>query len=168
MFKEDSFAVIGLDLSETNEPFVNIVTNRATDIVQQVLSVDRYFSHWTLEGDATTIPDYRIDLHFNVRPGSFSMLKGYMTIMTIGLTSPCRASHITLTALVTGPEATMCRAYTYSDSLSGRMGSQSSCEIPDESNRPEVFAKLLRKAFRQIAQDKLIEDLLPRAHQFPR
>jgi hypothetical protein len=51
----------------------------------------------------------------------------------------------------------MTRSYTFTDFLPGRMGQQNSCETQDESTRPDVFAKLLRRAFKQIAQDKLIE-----------
>lgn len=155
MRKDDAFAGIGLAARDT--PLVNIVINRAADIANQVLSVDRPFARWTIGDNATPVPDYRIDLHFDVKPGSFSISRAYLGIMTLGLTSPCRRSTITLTATVTGPGAVMTKSYTFTDSLSGRMGAQSDCEIPDETTRPEIFAKLLRRVFRQIDQDKLIE-----------
>jgi hypothetical protein len=157
MRKDDAFAGFGLTAQDKEAPLVNIILNRATDIAAQVLNVDRYFAHWTIGDNDTKVPDYRIDLHFDVQPGSVSMLKGYLTIMTMGLTSPCRTSKITLMATVTGPDAVMTRSYNFTDSLFGRMGDHNDCEIPDESKRPEVFAKLLRKAFEKIAQDKLIE-----------
>jgi hypothetical protein len=161
--KDEAFAGVDLAGPEMQAPFVAILLNRATDIASQVLRVDRPFTRWTIGDEASQRPDYRVDLHFDVQPGSFSIGKAYMAIMTGGLTSPCRGSNVVLTATVTGPGATLTKSYIFNDSLSGHMGANNTCEIPNEFNRPDVFAKLLRRAFQQIAEDKLIDLSVPPA-----
>jgi len=156
MRNDGVFAEMDLAGPEAYAPLVSLRINRADDIAEQVLRVDRNFSRWTMEAEGASVPDYRIDLLFDVQSGSFSPSKAYLGIMTGGLVSPCRSSTITLCATVTGPGAAMTKSYLFSESLSGHMATRTACEVVNETTRPEAFAKLLRKAFRQFERDELV------------
>lgn len=155
----------GLDAPDVKSPMVGFVVDRGEEIAAQVLSVDRPFKRWVVNKEDGEPPNYRIDLCFDVYPGGFSILRGYLGILTIGLTSPCRWSTVTLAATVTGPHAATTRSYLFKRTLIGRMqpgGIDSpGCEQPDETSRPEVFAELLRELLEQISQDGLISMQAP-------
>jgi hypothetical protein len=161
MQKDDIFAEIASVSSETNEPLVHVDLNRAADIAAQVLTVDRSFARWAIGDQTSVISDYHIDMYFNVYSGSFSAGRAYLGIMTGGLTSPCRKSTVYLMTTVTGPGGLGTKSFLLTDSISGRMGSGSTdCETLSEATRPDVFTKLLRRAFRQIVDENLIHQEL--------
>jgi hypothetical protein len=144
--------------SGVQSPLVRVDVNRAQAITESVLRVDRPFNRWSLGDTADTIPDYRIDLHFDVKQGDASMPKVALTFATLGLVSPCGATTISLEATVTGPNALVARTYAFTRSLRGHIsnGGGAGCVEQDETNHPKAFADMVRNVLRQAAKDELI------------
>jgi hypothetical protein len=151
-------AFSGLELADRGQaPLVRVSANRGADIAEQVLRVDRPFDRWTMADDPNAVPDYRVDLYFDVRPGVFSIPKAYFAIMTLGVFGVCSSTPITLIATITGPHVAKTTSYVRSKSVRGHPAPNGSdCEGQDENSRPEVFAALLRQVFAQAVRDKVI------------
>ncbi len=143
--------------SDRQAPLVRVSANRAGAIAEQVLRVDRPFERWSMVDEPEAIPDYRVDLFFDVRPGTYSLPKAYFAIMTLGLFGVCTSTSITLIATITGPDVAKTTSYVRSKSVRGHLAANGSeCEGQNESSSPELFAALLRQVFEQAVRDKVI------------
>lgn len=160
MIRDNAFAPNSLAATEPQAPLVHVAANRGLEIVRQVLRVDRPFERWTLTEDSAALPDYRVDLYFDVKPGGFSVQRAYLAIMTAGLSGMCHSTPIKLIATVTSPDATRSMSYTAAESVRGHYKG-SDCEPQDESTRPEVFARLTRNVLAKLGRDHLIRPDIP-------
>ena len=155
MFEDDAFGLQPFVPARARPPLVRVTVNRADAIVEQVLRVDRPFERWAMTDRPGVIPDYRVDLHYDVRTRGFSIHRAYLSIMTFGATGMCKSTPVSLIATVTSPHAAKSISYQVSESVRGRFA-ETDCESQDETTRPEVFARLMRRVLAQIKSDALV------------
>jgi len=155
MFEENAFALQPFTPPRSMPPLVRVTVNRAEAIAEQVLRVDRPFERWAMTDRPGAIPDYRVDLHYDVRTRGFSIHRAYLSIMTFGAAGMCKSTPISLIATITSPHAARSVSYQATESVRGRFA-ETDCEPQDETTRPEVFARLMRGVLAKIKNDALI------------
>lgn len=151
MFADQVFEPVPPGMIRVTPPLVQVTANRAAEITAQVLRVDRPFESWTMDRDPAAVPTHHVDLFYDVKPRGFSLGRAYMSIMTFGLTGMCKSTPIALIATVTSPAAATAVSYSVSETVRGRFA-ETECEVQDETTRPEVFARLLRKLLPRISR----------------
>lgn len=160
MIQDKVFALDALAAVGAQPPLVHVATNRGQEIARQVLRVDRPFERWTMAEGASTTPDYRTDLFFDLGPGGFSGPRAMLGIMTAGLFGVCRSTPISLVATVTSPNAMKSKSYAVAESVRGHLKGDE-CEPQNEATRPDVFARLLRNVLSKMERDDLIRPVVP-------
>lgn len=162
MRRDDALDAVARGLVGPEGPLVNIRSNRAGAVIDQVARVERPFLRWVLDAPAGQA-DYELNLHFEVEEGHFSLGRGLLAIGTAGLSTVgsglCTGSHVSLDAYLTAPRLPRTQAYHLTDAVATRMGTPAqgpaSCEKIDEQTRPDVFARLVRRLFESAARDRL-------------
>ena len=147
-------------------PRVQVSSNRADAIVEQVMRLDRNFGAWTLAATDAVPADYRLDLRFDVRQGEFSVPRALLGIGTGGIFGLCKSSTVRLVATIADRGARRTRAYVLEESFRSAMESTAAtakCERVDETTHPEVFAEVIRRLLERLAKDRAIDHAPPAA-----
>jgi hypothetical protein len=152
MFADKAFEPMPPGMTRVTSPLVQVTANRAAEITAQVLRVDRPFERWTMDSEPAEAPAHHVELFYDVRPRGFSIGRAYMSIMTFGLTGMCKPTPIALIATLTSPASGATVSHSVAETARGRFAG-TDCEVQDETTRPEVFARLLRKLLPKISRD---------------
>lgn len=139
-------------------PLVYVVPVNAKELVERVTKTDEPFPNFTFDPQSGKSANrtVKIQFYFNqAEQGIGSVIgRGMGAIATIGLVSMCPPNEMVISAEVLADDDTVLRSYRYAKK---KRASGDFCHAPTDRTHPELAAGLLRKLFKQIQKDRVID-----------
>lgn len=134
-------------------PMVLVRAAHAHEEIERGLQLDEPAVRFNFDESRASEADYMLDVDVEFTGGDFSPSRGYLAILTLGLSGVCSLTHATLTASLLDRNSELVGHYSFQDSAQATMAE--GCQRIDERSRPDLVVGLARKLNKQLKQDRL-------------